>query len=421
MSIVLERRRTARTSHDLGAQAGSEGRIPILFVIGTLGIGGAETQLVEMTRALGPRFAPSVCCLASAGPLADRLHAAGIPVTTVGLYSPRQGRGWMRFFPAMVRLPIDIVRFILHVRATRPSIVHGVLLHAYVLGAFAARLTGVPVVVASRRSLSLFKREKPFMRLAERIMNRWTDHVVANSEAVRQDTIATERLPPEKVAVIYNGVDLARYDRIGGETVRELRRELGLGAAPVVVVVANLIAYKGHEYFLRSWAEVCRTFPDAVALFAGDGPVRAEREADARGLGIEANVRFLGMRRDVPALLAASDLLAHASLQEGFCNALIEAMAASRPVVATDVGGNREAVVHGETGLLVPAADADRLAAAMLAVLRQPDRGAAWGRAGRRRVVERFQRSQMVPQYEALYHELLIQTDRGRVRYEQAL
>lgn len=387
-------------------------RIPILFVIGTLEIGGAETQLVEMVRSLDARFAPTVCCLTSGGPLADRLDDAGIPVTTIGLQSAREGRGWMRFLPAFVRLPIDLGRFVWHVRARRPAIVHGVLMHSYVLGAFAARLTGVPIVVASRRSLSHFKREKPFLRFAERIVNPWTDRLVANSEAVKQDAVDTEGVPPEKIAVIYNGVDLEAYERVAPETVDALRRELALGAGPVVIVVANLIGYKGHDYFLRAWVEVCRVFPDAVALLVGDGPVRAEREADARNLGIEANVRFLGVRRDVPALLAVADLLVHPSLEEGFCNALLEAMAASRPVVATDVGGNREAVVEGETGLLVPAADAGRLASATLAVLQRPDRGAAWGRAGRGRVAERFQRSRMLPEYEALYDDLLARAGR---------
>jgi glycosyltransferase involved in cell wall biosynthesis len=148
--------------------------------------------------------------------------------------------------------------------------------------------------------------------------------------------------------------------------------------------------------------------------------MRAEREADARALGIETRVRFLGVRRDVPALLAAADLLVHPSLEEGFCNALLEAMAASRPVVATDVGGNREAVIDGETGLLVPPSDAARLAAAILTVLQQPDRGAAWGRAGRRRVVDRFQRSRMLPEYEALYDDLLAQALGDHVRHQRA-
>ena len=140
------------------------------------------------------------------------------------------------------------------VNAHKPHIIHGVLLHAYVLGALAGRLTGVPVIVASRRSLSIFKQGRRFWRLSERIANRWTDLIVANSEAVRRDAIETERLPPDKVVVIYNGLDVQQYGRTPDHTLRALRQELRLGAGPVVIVVANFIDYKGHEYLLRAWA-----------------------------------------------------------------------------------------------------------------------------------------------------------------------
>jgi glycosyltransferase involved in cell wall biosynthesis len=398
---------------------GDDGRIPILFVIGTLDVGGAETQLVEMVRALDARFAPSIFCLTRGGPLAQRLAGTGIPVTTLGRSDRRPHRGWRRIRLAVV-LSVDFLRFVRHVHAQRPAILHGVLMHAYVVGAFAARIAGVPVVVASRRSLSYFKREKPLLRFAERFANRCTDCVVANSEAVRLDAITTERLPPEKVRVVYNGLDLDAYDGIDEASVQALRETLGPGAGPVVIVVANLIGYKGHDYFMRAWADVCRVHPEAVALLAGDGPTRAAREADARALGIEGRVRFLGVRRDVPVLLAAADLLVHPSLEEGFCNAILEAMAASRPVVATDVGGNREAVVDGETGRLVPPADAGRLAAAILEVFAMPDRGAAWGRAARQRVVERFQRSRLLKEYETLYDDLLTRTSFDHVRHQRA-
>jgi glycosyltransferase involved in cell wall biosynthesis len=392
-------------------------RIPILFVIGTLEIGGAETQLVEMVLHLHRRFAPAVCCLASSGPLAQRLEDAGIRVTTIGLRGARHGT-WRRFLPALLRLPIDLVRFAVCVNAHKPLIVHGVLLHAYVLGALIGRLTGVPIIVASRRSLSLFKKDRRLLTTSERIANRWTDLIIANSDAVRRDAIESEQLAPDKIRVIYNGLDLTRYAQPPDDA---LRRDLRLGPGPVVIVVANFIGYKGHEYFLRAWAEVLRTIPDATALLVGDGAVRADREADARALGIDASLRFLGTRRDVPALLAIADLLVHPSLQEGFCNALIEAMAAARPVVATDVGGNREAVVDGHTGLLVPPRDPGALAAATLDILRRADRGAAMGQAGRRRACEHFQRSRMVPQYEAIYDALIAQhAGDAHVRYQRA-
>jgi glycosyltransferase involved in cell wall biosynthesis len=287
-----------------------DARIPLLFVIGTLDVGGAETQLVDMVLHLDRRFAPAVCCLASSGPLAQRLEDAGVPVTVIGLGRIRQPGH--RFLGALLRLPSDLIRLAVCVNAHKPLVIHGVLLHAYVLSALMGRLTGVPVVVASRRSLSTFKNGKPLLKLSERIANRWTHLVIANSEAVRRDAIASEQLPADKIIVIHNGLDPRQYTRTPDPT---LRHDLQLGTGPVVIVIANFIAYKGHEYFLRAWAEVCRRMPDATALLVGDGPVRAAREAEARELGIAASLRFLGTRRDVPDLLALADLLVHPSLQ----------------------------------------------------------------------------------------------------------
>jgi glycosyltransferase involved in cell wall biosynthesis len=303
----------------------------------------------------------------------------------------------------LVHLPVELWRFARYVRSFRPVILHGFLLHAYVLGSLVGRVTGVPIIVSSRRSLSNFKRGRPLLNLSERFANRCAHLIIANSEAVRRDTIDSEHLPDDKVIVIHNGLDAQRYEQ---PPRADLRRHLALNAGPVVIVVANFMEYKGHTYFLRAWASVCQHFPEATALLVGDGAVRAAREAEGQALGIASNLRFLGTRLDVDHLLAIADLLVHPSLEEGFCNALIEAMAAARPVVATDVGGNREAVIHGETGFLVPPRDTNALAAAMLAVLQQPDRGAALGQAGRRRVLEHFQRSRMVQQYEAVYDAL---------------
>jgi glycosyltransferase involved in cell wall biosynthesis len=375
----------------------------ILYFIGTLDLGGAERQLVELASHLDRRFSPAVCCLFQRGALADELQRAGVPVFSADLTSVRDKRGLSRAV-AVLHLPLDLIRLWWQVRRFRPAILHGVLFHAYVLGALVGRLAGVPVVVAGRRSLSHFKRDRFAILLIERLANRLTDAIVANSEAVRKDTIESERLPAARVDVIYNGLDFATYTRSAPTDVRE---KLGLGEGPVVLVLANLIPYKGHTYFLQAWPTVRERFPTAIALFSGEGPARATLEAEARTLGISDSVMFLGSRSDVPDLLAAADVLVHPSLEEGFCNALIEAMAAGLPVVATDVGGNAEAVVQGQTGVVVPPRDAGRLASATIEVLSLPDRGRALGAQGRARVREEFDRQVMVRRYEALYSSLL--------------
>ena len=244
---------------------------------------------------------------------------------------------------------------------------HGMLFWAYILGTFVGRAAGVPVVIASRRSLGLFKTGKPHYAVLESIANRMTDLFIANSEAVRADTIAREHLRPSDVIVIPNGLDLTRFGKAPDQ---DLAASLDVAGRPCVIVVSNFIRYKGHEYFLRAWRQVLVEFPSAVALLAGDGVFRAEIERICDDLNIRHSVRFLGVRPDVPALLALADVYVHPSLQEGYSNALLEAMAAGKAVVATAVGGNVEAVSDGVTGLLVPPADA--------AGARTRDRTAPW-------------------------------------------
>jgi glycosyltransferase involved in cell wall biosynthesis len=304
-----------------------------------------------------------------------------------------------------------IGRLVAALRRDRPDVVHGFLFHGYVLGALAGRWAGAPVVVASRRSLGNFKKGKPHYRLGEQVVNRLTDLVIANSEAVRADSLRREGLPPERVIVIHNGLEPGRFAR---PPEADLRRHLGLDKAPVVVgVVANFIPYKGHRFFLDAWAEVVARTPEAVALLVGDGAGRREIEARAAALGLGGSLRFLGSRLDVPEILGVVDILVHPSLEEGFCNAILEAMAAGKPVVATAVGGNPEAVVEGETGLLVPPGDGPALAEAIGWLLDRPEQAGAFGHAGRRRVVERFELSRMVTQYEAVYDRLLAAKARG--------
>jgi glycosyltransferase involved in cell wall biosynthesis len=291
------------------------------------------------------------------------------------------------------------------IRGFRPDVVHGFLFWAYVLGTLAARLAGVPIVVTSRRIMEDFKATKSRYLFLDRVANRLTDVIVANSEAVRQDTIAREHLAYQKVGMVYNGIEVDRYLVPSDETIRH---SSGLvGREPLVGVIATLDPRKGHPFLLEAWATVAARYPSAIVLLIGDGPSRPELEAQAQSAGLGQSVRFLGTRHDIPDLLALLDLVVHPSLTEGFSNAILEAMAAGKPVVATAVGGNPEAVVDRVTGLLVPARDSQALAQAMLRLLEHPDEAAAFGCAGRERVAQRFGMQLMVREYELLYERLV--------------
>lgn len=389
---------------DESISRGSPGRLKILFVIGTLDVGGTEQQLVKLATGLDRgRFEPVVCCLSARGVLADRLTDAGIRVKSFDFRGIRRQRSLVI---APFAVAVTLIRLYRWVRSEAPDLVHGMLFHAYVIGTLIARAACVPVVVSSRRSLSHFKEGKPHYRIAEKVVNRMTDLVIGNSEAVRRDALNTERLLPEKVRVVYNGLDIDRFTERADEGLRE---EIGLPpASPVVAVVANFIHYKGHNYFLEAWSRLVRGFPDAVALLVGDGPLREPMEREAAERGVADSLRFLGTRHDVPAILALSDLLVHPSLEEGFSNAIIEAMAAGKAVVATRVGGNPEAVEDGVTGLLIPARDSTALATAVIRLLERPEERQAFGERGRRRAARLFSVGRLTEQYERVYEELAV-------------
>jgi glycosyltransferase involved in cell wall biosynthesis len=379
------------------------GRVPVVYVIGTLDRGGAERQVMELaTRLDRKRFAPHVICLSVGGPLQPEVEAAGIPVTVIGFRGlrifRRPWRPWMGWR--------EMIQLVQSLRAVRPTIVHGYLFWAYILGTMAARVARVPIVIASRRSLGTFKAGRVHYLLLERLTNAMTDLWVANSEAVRQDTVRQEGVDPARIRVIPNGVDPNRF--AGSADRPTVRRRLGLPEdGPLLLTVSNLIHYKGHGTLLEAVPLITRTHPTARFVLAGDGPMRAEIERRIATAGVADRVRLLGERIDIPDLLRAADLLVHPSDEEGFPNAILEAMAAGRPVVATRVGGTPELVLDGVTGTLVPPRSPAALAAAVSHLLADSQLADRMGAAGRERAVREFSLARMVERTEALYAEVL--------------
>lgn len=364
----------------------------ILFVIGTLDIGGTERQLVRLaTRLDRRRFRPVVCCLTSDGPLRAPLEAAGVPVEVVGF------RGLTIF-----RHPVAVCRQLAQLtgamRRHRPVIVHSFLFWAYILGTFAARAARVPFILTSRRGLDHAKARKPHYLALERLANRLTDLVVANSQAVAAHAVYAEGLPPSKVRVIYNGVDPAEFPPRPPQTV---------GSVVQIGCLANLIAYKGHLDLVEAAATVCAARPAVRVLLAGEGPMRKAIATRIRSLGLESRVTLDGLVPDGPAWLRTLDAFVLPSREEGFPNALLEAMATGLPTVATDVGGVPEVLTDRVTGRLVPPQDPAALAAALNDLLADPGGAACLGAAARERVLARFTLDQTVAALEALYTSVL--------------
>jgi len=346
----------------------------IAYVIGELDKGGAEYQLYELLRHLDRRrFAPGVFVLAPGGWWVEPIRALGVPVEEL----PRRGSADVR---RLARLRAALQRF-------APHLLHTILWSGNSYGRLAALGLGIPVVIAAERVVTPYR---GWQVVVERALDRVTDAYLVNCEAIAAWQVERKRLPREKIEVIPNGIDLGRLppfalDRRGARSAAGLRRDRRLVAG-----VGRLDAQKDFPTFLRAAAMIAAEFPDVDFLVVGEGGERAALEALARRLGLGARVVFTGLRHDVPRLLAAVDVLALTSLYEGFPNVLLEAMATGAVAVATDVGGCRELVTSGETGLLVPPRAPAAVAAAVGRVLRDPALARRLATAARQRVEGAF-------------------------------
>lgn len=229
---------------------------------------------------------------------------------------------------------------------------------------------------------------------------------VAVSDEVREAMI--RRIGPiqDKIVTICNGVDLRRYEHPANRIT--VRRQLGVGIdTKLLITVGTLKAAKGHEFLIRAASEIVSRHPDAHFLFVGDGELKRELQTQSQSLNLSDNIHFLGNRSDVADLLAASDVFVLPSLWEGLPMALLEAMAAGKPIVATAVSGTKRVMIPDETGLVVPPGDASKLADTILRLVSDPVRAKAMGRAARKRVAKEFSAQKQADEHLALYRRLL--------------
>jgi glycosyltransferase involved in cell wall biosynthesis len=272
--------------------------------------------------------------------------------------------------------------------------------YSNIFGLPAGALASVPVRIGSRRG---FVESRGLTRL-QRGAYSAAHRVVANSSAA-----ARADVPADKVVVIRNGIDVQLF--APREYHRKLRR---------IALVACLREEKRIDLLIKAAPRVLARHPDVEFVIAGDGSCRESLQTLARELGVAERLSFLGHRDDVPAVLATADIFAFPSRSDAFPNSIIEAMASGLPVVATAVGGIPELVDDGRTGVLVPSGDADALVRALIELLDQPERAAAFGRAGRQRIEQTYSFDRMVQQFEALYlSELAART--GRVPLKEAV
>lgn len=370
--------------------------IRILIVIGALDVGGAETHLAQvLPRLVADGFEIAVHTLTGRGALAAPLEAAGVRVVAPpGTEAGAKAGGFVGRGLRALRAGLSLAGFM---RSWRPDVVHFFLPESYLVGGPIALLASNAKRVMSRRSLNNYQTKHPLLAKLERVLHKRMDAVLGNSAAVTAQLI-DEGAPPDRVHLIRNGIDLARFAN---------PQPVPRPADKVIIAcVANLIPYKGHADLIDALAQIPREPAWELWCVGRDDGIGASLKARADASGIGDRVKFLGARDDVPDLLAAADLAVLASHEEGFPNAVLEAMAARRAVIGTRAGGIPEAIEEGKTGLIVPPRDPAALGAALARLIADATLRSKMGEAAHARVEAAFSLDACAKAYVAFYRAI---------------
>jgi len=292
----------------------------------------------------------------------------------------------------------------------KPCIVHTHSSKAGILGRLAARLAGVPAVVHTPHGHVFYGHFGPLTSkiylLVERIMSRITDRLIALTQGERDDYLALSVCDQKKIVTIHSGVDVDHYLH-AKVNVQRKRKSLGLKPEGLVVgTVGWLLPIKGPMYLLKAMAEVWKRYPRTILVYVGRGDLEGELRREASRMGASEKVWFLGWRDDIHEILPVLDIFVLPSLNEGMGRALVEAMAAGKPIVASKVGGVPDLVIQGENGLLVQAADVNALAGGIESLLANPKKRKEMGEKGKKMAIK-YGSDSMVQKIDQLYLELL--------------
>ncbi len=372
----------------------------ILFLSTSMGMGGADSQLLSAAQVMRSRGHDIVIVsLTPLGPMG--LQARGMGIRTESL-DMRRG------FPD----PRGLVRLARLVRAWRPDVLHSHMVHANLMARALRLIAPIPALVSTIHNIY----EGGRLRMAAyRLTNGLVDHMTIVSQAAADRFIGDGIVPRELLTVVANGVDTDQIRNLPAGARESLRRSLGLDGEFVWLAVGRFEIAKDYPNMLRAFARVRERQPDAVLLLVGRGSLQEETEALARKLGMGGAVRFLGVRGDVPLVMSAADGYVMSSAWEGMPMVLLEAAAAGLPIVATTVGGNHEVVLDGESGFLVAPRDDEALGSAMLRLSGLPEaRRRSMGERGHEHIRTRYGLNRVAERWEQLYRDVLARNRRAR-------
>jgi glycosyltransferase involved in cell wall biosynthesis len=357
----------------------------ILHLSSTSGPGGAEMIVKRLAGALDPERFRSVVCLFRTGWLSEACEQASLPTHVIDINGAFDVRWARKFFHLL--------------QAEQVVLIHAHEFTANTYGTLLGRLAGIPVV-ATVHGKNYYS-EQGKRRTAYRFVSR-AARMVAVSEDLKQFVVERVSIPPNRITVIYNGVEIPPL--FDGQQVQSSKKELNLMKWDHVIgSVGSLYPVKGQIHLIRALPAILRVHPRTGLVLVGQGDLAEELKAEAVRIQVEEHVQFLGFRSDIPVLLNLMDVFVLPSLSEGLSMALLEAMAAECPVVATRVGGNVELVEEGVTGYLVPSESPQLLAERVIDLLRNREEARRFGRRGRDRVREKFSLAGMVDAYQECY------------------
>jgi glycosyltransferase involved in cell wall biosynthesis len=365
----------------------------ILFLSTSMGMGGADSQLLAAAQELRVRgHDVLIVSLTPLGPMGLRARSLGIPTESLEM-------------PRGIPDPRGLVRLIRLVRAWQPNVLHSHMVHANLMARTLKLVAPVPALVSTIHNIY---DGGPLLMAAYRLTNGLVDAMTIISEAAADRFIEERIVPRELLRVVPNGVDPELYRQAPAGVRDGLRQGLGLGQEFVWLAVGRFETAKDYPNMLRAFAAVRERHPEAVLLLAGRGALQIETEALARELQLGPAVRFLGVRDDVAALVGAADGYVMSSAWEGMPMVLLEAAAGGLPIVTTRVGGTAEVVLDGHSGFLAPPRDHRALASAMLRLmgLTETERR-TMGERGREHIRTRYGLTRVVEHWEELYREVL--------------
>ncbi len=365
----------------------------ILLLSTSMGMGGADKQLLSAAQELRSRgHELLIVSLTQLGPMGLEARSLGIPTESLEM---RRG------FPD----PRGLLRLVRLVRAWQPDVLHSHMVHANLMARVLRLFIQVPALVSTIHNIYEGGR---LMMAAYRLSNGLVDHMTIISEAAAGRFVGEGIVPRELLTVVPNGVDTEQFRNVPTSAGQSLRQSLGLGREFVWLAVGRFEIAKDYPNMLRAFARVRERHPQSVLLLVGRGSLQGETEALAQALGLGGQVRFLGVRDDVPELMSAADGYVMSSAWEGMPMVLLEAAAAGRPIVATRVGGNHEVVCDEESGFLVPPRTPDLLGLAMLRLMGLSDaQRQSMGERGQERVRADYGLSRAADRWEELYCQVL--------------